>query len=430
MQNSKNTYFFDELKTITEKKVKFKVNQLGSCKLLSEIILETIDEYINYNTIRRIYGLAPNVNTRTKTLDKLAIFNGYKSYSHFIQTYSFKNRLQISDHIYKTIYKTDKKELLNLVKKIRKSSGDVLSLLTLLIRELIYNKQFEDLNIIFMQKELQYDSFSYHEIIHLGNSVGIIFRKNNIVNYELLLRNSNFLRIVFLIFVDYTNLNRYYGEWAKYVNQTTKKREIKLFTTAILELKKYMNNSVVVDNFDDMAFSSELHPVLCSRLLSIKIMANNYDNILDLLEKYSNEHEIIERKNLDYFLEIIVHALISKNVDIMRYIINYFYNDNQIFNSDYKLFYLNFYYLMCTYYYKITKEKKLEKRYFKRFDFDEIRYSYEDIAQVFILIYNYNNENDYKKRQKIKDEYTKLQKLLNYKKFSISYLDNYFINTH
>ena len=47
MQNSKNTYFFDELKSITEKKVKFKINQLGSCKLLSEIILETIDEYIN-----------------------------------------------------------------------------------------------------------------------------------------------------------------------------------------------------------------------------------------------------------------------------------------------------------------------------------------------------------------------------------------------
>ena len=31
MRNSKNTYFFDELKTITEKKVKFKVNQLGNC---------------------------------------------------------------------------------------------------------------------------------------------------------------------------------------------------------------------------------------------------------------------------------------------------------------------------------------------------------------------------------------------------------------
>lgn len=59
MSSSKNTYFLEELKSITEKKVKFKINNLGNCKLLSEIILETIDEYINYNTIRRIYGLAP-----------------------------------------------------------------------------------------------------------------------------------------------------------------------------------------------------------------------------------------------------------------------------------------------------------------------------------------------------------------------------------
>jgi hypothetical protein len=74
-----------------------------------------------------------------------------------------------------------------------------LSLLTLLIRELIYNKQFEDLNKIFKQKELKYDSFSYHEILNLGNSVGIIFRKNNVVNKELL-QNINFLRIVFFNF--------------------------------------------------------------------------------------------------------------------------------------------------------------------------------------------------------------------------------------
>ncbi len=426
MSSSKNTYFFEELKSITEKKVKFKINNLGNCKLLSEIILETIDEYINYNTIRRIYGLAPDVKTRTKTLDKLARFNGYKNYSHFIQTYSFKNRLKISDRIYKTIYKTNEKELLHLVKDIRTSSSDVLSLLTLLIRELIYNKQFEDLNKIFKQKELKYDSFSYHEILNLGNSVGIIFRKNNVVNKELL-QNTNFLRIVFLIFVDYSKLNKYYGEWAKYVNETTKNKEIKLFTSAIMELKSYMNNSAVVDKFDNLAFSSEFHPVLCSRLLSVKIMANNYDDIEDLLNRYSSKHEIMEKKNLDYFLEIIVQALISKNMDIMKYIINYFHNENQLFNSDYKLFYLNYYYLMCTYYYRMTKVKSLEIKFFKQFSLDEIRYSYEDIAMVFLLIYKYSIEKDLNEKQKIKAEYIKLHKLLNYKKFSISYIDNYFI---
>ena len=222
-------------------------------------------------------------------------------------------------------------------------------------------------------------------------------------------------------------MNKYYGEWAKYVNETTKNKEIKLFTSALMELKSYMNNSAVVDKFDDLAFSSEFHPVLCSRLLSVKIMANNYDDIDDLLNRYSNKHEIMEKKNLDYFLEIIVHALISKNMDIMKYIINYFHNENQLFNSDYKLFYLNYYYLMCTYYYKITKVKSLEKKFFKQFSLDEIRYSYEDIAMVFLLIYKYSIEKDLNEKQKIKAEYIKLHKLLNYKKFSISYIDNYFI---
>lgn len=425
MQNVKNTYFFDELKNITEDKVKFKVNHLGNCKLLSEIILETIDEYINYNTIRRIYGLVPFVKTRTKTLDKLARFNGYKNYSHFIQTYSYKNRLTISDRIYKVINKTEKKELTKLVIDIRKSSEDVLSLLSLLIRELIYNQQYDELNNIFNQKELHYDSFSYHEILNLGNSVGIIFRKNNIVNQELL-KNNNFLRIVFLIFVDYTSLNSYYGDWAKYVNETTKNKEIRLFTSAILEFKKYINNEPVEDVFENMAFSKNLHPVLCSRLLSVKVMANKYNDIDELLNKYSKNHEILEKKNIDYFLEISVIALLEKNIEIMKYVLNYFKDENHIFNSDYKLFYLNFYFLMCTYYYKLIGEKSLEKKYFKLFTFDEIRYSYEDIVSIFLLIYNYSNENNNSNRKKIKEQYIELQKKLNYKKFSIDYFDNYF----
>lgn len=424
----KNTYYFNELKRITEKKVEFSIINLGSCKLLSEIILESIDEYINYNTIRRIYGLAPSVNTRTKTLNKLARFNGYKNYSHFIQTYSFKNRLKISDKIYKIIYKKEKNDLNILVKDIRNSSDDVLSLLSLLIRELIYNKQFKELNDIFNQKELQYDTFSYHEILSLGNSVGTIFRTNNIVNKELL-RNTNFLRIVFLIFVDYTNLNNYYGEWTKYINETTKDEEIKIFTSAILEFKKFLNNLEVVDVFDDQPFSSNLHPVLCSRLLSVKIMSKNYKNIDDLLDEYSNKHKIMNKKNIDYFLEIIICAMISKNTDVMRYIINYFKNENFIFNSDYKLFYLNFYYLMCTYYYRITNDKILEKKYLKRFSFNEIRYSYEDIAQIFLIIYIYSNETDLTQKNNIKDRYIKFQKKLNYNMFSLNYLNTYFSST-
>ncbi|MBL6663931.1 MAG: hypothetical protein ISP71_07500 [Flavobacteriales bacterium] len=155
-------------------------------------------------------------------------------------------------------------------------------------------------------------------------------------------------------------------------------------------------------------------------------MAKNYDNINDLLHNYSEKHNILEKKNIDYFLEISVIAIIDKNITIMKYVIDYFKNENQIFNSDYMLFYLNIYFLMCSFYYKFTKEKNLEKQYFKLFNFDEIRYSYEDIVSVFLLIYNHSNETKIANRKRIRDEFISLHKTLNYKKFSIDYFDNYF----
>tara|TARA_Y100000385_G_C12548262_1_gene406777 strand:+ start:49 stop:525 length:477 start_codon:yes stop_codon:yes gene_type:complete len=158
-------------------------------------------------------------------------------------------------------------------------------------------------------------------------------------------------------------------------------------------------------------------------------MSKNYKNIDDLLDEYSKKYKIMNKKNIDYFLEIIICAMISKNTDVMRYIINYFKNENFIFNSDYKLFYLNFYYLMCTYYYRITNDKILEKKYLKRFSFNEIRYSYEDIAQIFLIIYIYSNETDLTQKNNIKDRYIKFQKKLNYNMFSLNYLNTYFSST-
>jgi hypothetical protein len=155
-------------------------------------------------------------------------------------------------------------------------------------------------------------------------------------------------------------------------------------------------------------------------------MAKNYDNINDLLHYYSQKHEILEKKNIDYFLEISVIALINKNITIMKYITDYFKNENQIFNSDYKLFYLNVYFLLCSFYYKFTEEKTLEKHYFKLFNFEEIRYSYEDIFRIFLLIFRYSNDTKVANRKRIRDEYIDLNKTLNYKKFDINYFDNYF----
>ena len=71
-------------KKITENKIGFKITSLSESKRLSEIILISHDLNLNYNTIRRFFGVVKSVKASNYTLDTLAIFNGYKSYNDFL----------------------------------------------------------------------------------------------------------------------------------------------------------------------------------------------------------------------------------------------------------------------------------------------------------------------------------------------------------
>ena len=63
--------------------VGFRIRSKGDCLRLSDIILESNDEDISYNTLRRLYGLAGSVQPRTGTLDVLSRLLGYRNYSDF-----------------------------------------------------------------------------------------------------------------------------------------------------------------------------------------------------------------------------------------------------------------------------------------------------------------------------------------------------------
>ncbi|MBT4473344.1 MAG: hypothetical protein HOC64_07020, partial [Bacteroidetes bacterium] len=63
-----------------EKKFGFKILNRGDCEKLSEVIYEQTNKNVNYNTLRRIYGLAKPVKTRKDTLDVLSQYVGYESF--------------------------------------------------------------------------------------------------------------------------------------------------------------------------------------------------------------------------------------------------------------------------------------------------------------------------------------------------------------
>ena len=412
----------DKLLQKVSDKIGREIKTRGDCQLISNAIYETLDLDLSYNTIRRLYGLAPAVNPSTNTLNAIAKFCGYKSFAHFTQTHIHAKKSNISQLVYAAVYRCDAVEIINLVKSTKKSSEDFIGFIVNITRELLYNGQYLILDQVYLLKELSYEHFSYSEILELGNSIGLQLRKVKIKEDSLLI-NTNFLRCVYLTFVDYSNLNGYYGAWATLISQENNTKEIRTFTRAILELKQFLNNKEVKDNFGDLAFGKDLHPILCSRLIAIKILTHNKDETIDILDKYYTVHSLKKSLQVDYSYELFFIAIITKNTTVMRYLINIIDVTTSFY---YQKHHMNSFYLMCMFYYKLTQDNSNQKKYALLFDPLYIRYSYEDFILVLHNIYLYADTTDMKRMAIVRADYTQLCKKLQYPYFSEELLEEYF----
>ena len=414
------------LKKEIENKLDQKILNRGDCELLSNAILETIDIKISYNTIRRLFGLAANVKANKNTLNTLAKFIGYKNYIHFTQTYLQEEKHNLSVLVFRAVYHADKAEIIKLVQNTKSSHEDFVSFIIILSRELLYNKEYSILNQVFELEELAYENFSYSEVLFIGNSIGLLLRKQNL-RAQAFINNTNFLRCVYLTFVDYSNLNGYYADWTKIINKSKKTKELEIFTKAIQEFRNFLNIKTVKDSFKELAFNTTLHPILCSRLLSVKIIANKYDDLEPILDKYYQIHSKHKSKIFEYSFELFITAITTKNMALMRYIIDLIdlsKNQHLFFSEERK----NLFYLMAMFYYKLTKNIAKKNKYMKLFILNTIRYSYKDYIKLLHDVFLYSEARTEPLKKSIKNDYVQLNKKLKYPYFSESYLMNYFID--
>ena len=70
------------------------VDNVGDLKLLEEDINMVSGVSISFNTLRRLYGFLPQTKVSKKTLDTLARYLGFSSYSNYL------NKKNIYDHWY------------------------------------------------------------------------------------------------------------------------------------------------------------------------------------------------------------------------------------------------------------------------------------------------------------------------------------------
>jgi hypothetical protein len=419
LAHTKLIILIDILKTEIEGIIGRKINNRGDCEYLSNAIFDYTSIDISFNTLRRIYGLLPPTNPNIKTLNTLALFLGYNNFFHFSQTYHHEEKIQLSELIYGAIKGNNDDTIINIVNNSKNIRGDFLSLIIILIRELLHNEKYILIDRIFKLKSLDFNSFSYFEVLRIGNSIGLLLQEKRKVN-SIIFTNENFIDFVYMTFVDYSNLNNYYGDVSEIISKNRHREDITIFSRAILEFRNFLNKKAF--NHLNIIQEKKTHPILSGRLLALKLLATNPNKTLQVLKIY---HAAIKEKGdlLDHYFELFTTSVLLKNVDLMRFLIN---NISVQIRFYHHKIHVNSFYLMCLFYYRLTGDVENENRIIAPFKLSNCLYSYQDFMNILWLTYQFNTATENSEKKKIKSAYLSISKELKFDYFSESFLLNYF----
>ena len=407
------------LKKKTFERVGFKINNLGSAIQLSNIILEDKDEFISYNTIRRLFKVVKtNENPSKKTLDIISRFNGYINYNHFIKTFKYENKWKLQNDIYEILNKMDLDLLIHFIRKNLRAKEDHVTIVIQVLRELFLQKRYYELYKTLEIEELKIENLTYDEVAHIGNGIGLLLRKIKLEDdvIKTLLNIKNYQDLVYTMFVDYANLNKYYISHIKIFKTIKSADYLIAFTESLENLHCYLNLKKTIHH--DIRLNEYYHPILKSRIISQNILNKN-KNIIQKLEQY-----YLQQNNpklpIEYFYELIISAMISQNFEVMKWIIKKV-EKNIEENYIYHIRHVQHYIIMKSFYFASIANKIQFKKNMKQFALEAASTSYKEMLKVFILVSRYQFANGHDKFE-LKKEYKKLSKKLGYALFDENYL--------
>ncbi len=408
------------LKSITEKKIGFSVRNLSDSKRLSEIISIETSFDLNYNTIRRFFGIIKTVKPSNYTLDVLSKFNDFKDYNDFILNYHLKNRWKDEFNLVKILHNNDNLTLKYISENLHTNKNFTLRF-THIIRELILANNLTLVNEIFSLKQMNVSLFSYDDTIFIGTCIGQLLKKINLNKKkgQQIILNKNFQELVVVIYVDYENLYSYYQNILKILVKKSKRKDLIEFCKGVLNLDSHLRKKPQ-KLFYKLNYNDDFHPILKSRILAQQLFSST--KIISL-EKYYQKNNLNDKIDIDYFFEVIFTSMVTKNFEVMKWIIDklkdyfnfkYFYKYEQ---------YENFALMNLLYFYKI-KDLDCCEIWLKLISFDNFNRSYEKMFLQYVYIFQYHFS---KNNQEINlKAYLKSSKTMYPNFFTKAYLLNYF----
>lgn len=146
-------------------------------------------------------------------------------------------------------------------------------------------------------------------------------------------------------------------------------------------------------------------------------------NHIKILENYSQKYLLNKKNNIDYFFEIIFNSIVTKNFQVMKWILDYL-KEYSISKPFYKFeHYENFVLMKLLYFLKVNDRNSCEI-WLESVSFENFNFSYEVILKQYVNIFKYHYYGIDKKIHL--ETYTKVSKNIYKDFFTKSYLLNYF----
>lgn len=314
------------LKNKVQEKLGVIIKNRGDCQFLSDAILEELGETINYNTLRRFFGIDKRAqfDASRNTLNILAKFLGYGSYNEFSRLVVRSGANQYSDQWFAILNEEDSERIIAYLSAKRIQGKDFTEVFIRAVRELILLRRIKEVDRIFKSDLHRQHEFNYSESVHIGNAIGILLRDVELSpdEYNLLAKNKAFVQMVLSIFVDYSSLNSNYGVFVRLMETECDvlDENDRIFFTCVNYLRLYLLKKRPQFQLGIDITSHDSHPILIGRIAAVDMLenTNNQNERKRIFETLRARYGSEKIKRIDYFYEVKIAALILADFELMQ----------------------------------------------------------------------------------------------------------------
>ena len=290
----------------------------GDCHILSEIITQRTGKVVNYNTLRRMYGLAKPVKPSRSSLDILSEFVGFDSYLHFTSGSPRLYSTRTKEEVYLRFAKGQDTEAVALLREMPESTMRSDAVIQM-GRELFVSGQTDRALSFLELAEPLVAELPYSEIVHVGNSIGIA--RSTLASVSGLINHHSYQRLVHSLFVDYPHFSGYYGAEVDALKPgRAHSSEFDLFTTCLGMLRNFLLGLPSEADLPEAPHALDIHPILQGRLFACHMMSEMHNSPQDAWARCFGE-DALSGISLEFAHELFLFAAMSNNAKLVHWCI-------------------------------------------------------------------------------------------------------------